>query len=160
MSREKGIERGILLAALEAALLSAARKRYGGRTNVHLTIDPKTCNITAYETKIIVDKVSDKDMEISKSDVKKLFSDKAEAESVDLPLDVHDFGRIAAQTAKQVIFQKVREAERDVIYAEFKDKVGQVVSGTVMRKEKIITTLISAKLKLFFPRVKRCPEKI
>ena len=64
---------GILLAALEAALLSAARKRYGGRTNVHLTIDPKTCNITAYETKIIVDKVSDKDMEISKSDVKKLF---------------------------------------------------------------------------------------
>ncbi|MDP1759677.1 MAG: transcription termination factor NusA [Thermodesulfovibrionales bacterium] len=136
MSREKGIERGILLAALEAALLSAARKRYGGRTNVHLTIDPKTCNITAYETKIIVDKVSDKDMEISKSDVKKLFSDKAEAESVDLPLNVHDFGRIAAQTAKQVIFQKVREAERDVIYAEFKDKIGQVVSGTVMRKEK------------------------
>ena len=55
---------------------------------------------------------------------------------MDLPLDVHDFGRIAAQTAKQVIFQKVREAERDVIYAEFKDKVGQVVSGTVMRKEK------------------------
>jgi N utilization substance protein A len=136
ISREKGIEKGILLAALEAAMLSAARKRYGGRTNIHLKIDPKTCNITAYETKIIVDKVSDKDMEISRSDVKKLFSDKAGAESVDLPLAIHDFGRIAAQTAKQVIFQKVREAERDVIYAEFKDKVGQVVSGTVMRKEK------------------------
>jgi N utilization substance protein A len=59
-----------------------------------------------------------------------------EGDSVDFELDLHDLGRIAAQTAKQVIFQRVREAERDVIYGEFKDKAGQIVSGTVMRKEK------------------------
>jgi len=136
ISREKGIEKEILLGALESALLSAARKRYGGRTNVNLKIDPKTCNINVYETKKIVDKVADKDMEISKADVKKLFPDKINEENIDLPLTFQDFGRIAAQTAKQVIFQKVREAERDVIYNEFKGKVGQIISGIVIRKEK------------------------
>jgi len=136
ISKEKGIDREILLGALEAALLSAARKRYGGRTNIDLKIDPKTCDINVYETKKIVEKVVDKDMEISMTDVKKLFPDKVDEESVNVPIALQDFGRIAAQTAKQVIFQKVREAERDVIYNEFKDKVGQIVSGIVMRKER------------------------
>ncbi|MBI4689635.1 MAG: transcription termination/antitermination protein NusA [Nitrospirae bacterium] len=136
ISREKGIDKGVLLAAVESALLSAARKRYGGRTNVNLKIDPKTCNINVYETKMVVEKVVDKDMEISGADVKKLFPDKIDEGSIDVPLALQDFGRIAAQTAKQVIFQKVREAERDVIYNEFKDKVGQILSGVVMRKEK------------------------
>jgi len=62
--------------------------------------------------------------------------EKKEGETIDFPMDLHDLGRIAAQTAKQVIFQRVREAERDVIYNEFKDKVGQIISGVVMRKEK------------------------
>jgi len=136
LSREKGIEKEILLNALESALLSAARKRYGDRTNVNLTIDSKTCNIDVYETKKIVDKVLDKDLEISNADVKKSFPGSIGKESVDIPLDLQDFGRIAAQTAKQVIFQKVREAERDVIYNEFKGKVGQILSGVVLRKEK------------------------
>lgn len=136
ISREKGIEKEVLLNALEAALLSAARKRYGDRTNVHLKIDPKTCNVNVYETKQVVEKVLDKDLEISKADVKKSFPDSAGQESVDIPLNLQDFGRIAAQTAKQVIFQKVREAERDVIYNEFKGKAGQILSGVVIRKEK------------------------
>lgn len=136
ISREKGIGKEVLLSALESALLSAARKRYGGKPNIGLKIDPKTCNINIYETKTVVEKVTDKDIEISKSEVKRLFPDKVGAESINIPLALNDFGRIAAQTAKQVIFQKVREAERDVIYTEFKDKVGQIVSGVVMRKEK------------------------
>jgi N utilization substance protein A len=83
-----------------------------------------------------VPKVSNKDEEISINDAKKFSPEAIEGETVNVPLDLHDFSRIAAQTAKQVIFQRVREAERDVIYSEFKDKVGQVVSGMVMRKEK------------------------
>lgn len=157
ISREKGIEREILLAALESALLSAARKRYGGRTNVNLKIDPKTCNITVYETKKIVEKVVDKDVEISVADVKKLFPDMVDQESVDTPLDLQDFGRIAAQTAKQVIFQKVREAERDVIYNEFKDKVGQIVSGIVMRKEKGIYYINIGKTEAVLPQNETLP---
>ncbi len=152
ISREKGIGREVLLSALESALLSAARKKYGGRTNVNLRIDPKTCNITVYETKTIVEKVADKDMEISVADAKKLFPDRVVGESIDIPLDLHDFGRIAAQTAKQVIFQKVREAERDVIYNEFKDKVGQIVSGVVMRKEKGIYYINIGKTEAVLPQ--------
>ncbi|MCX5715918.1 MAG: transcription termination factor NusA, partial [Candidatus Omnitrophica bacterium] len=123
------------------------------------TIDPKTCNITAYETKIIVDKVSDKDMEISKSDVKKLFSDKAGAESVDLPLAVQDFGRIAAQTAKQVIIQRFREAERDVIYEDFQAKVGNIVTGAVHRFERGDIIVDLGKTEGVLPRHQQCPHE-
>jgi N utilization substance protein A len=136
ISREKGIPRDVLIETLRSALLSAARKKFGGRTNIDLTIDPKTCDISAFEIKKIVPKVSNKDEEISVNDAKKISPEAIEGETVNVPLDLHDFSRIAAQTAKQVIFQRVREAERDVIYSEFKDKVGQVVSGMVMRKEK------------------------
>ncbi len=136
VSREKGISKEILIEALESALLSAMRKRYGGRTNINLIIDRQKCNIRVFETKTIVSDVKDPFEEISVSDARKIDSEKNEGDTVDIPLDLHDLGRIAAQTAKQVIFQRVREAERDVIYSEFKDKAGQIVTGTVMRKEK------------------------
>ncbi len=159
ISREKGIGREVLLGALEAALLSAARKRYGGRANVNLKIDPKTCNINVYETMKIVDKVVDKEMEISREDVKKTFPDRINEESIDVPLALHDFGRIAAQTAKQVIFQKVRDAERDVIYNEFKDKVGQTISGVVMRKEKGICYINIGKTEAVLPQSEALPTE-
>jgi N utilization substance protein A len=136
ISREKGISREVLVETLRSALLSATRKRFGGRTNIDLTIDPKTCDISVFETKNIVANVTNKDEEISLPDAKKISPEAFEGDTVNIPLDLHDFSRIAAQTAKQVIFQRVREAERDVIYSEFKDKVGQIVSGIVMRKEK------------------------
>ena len=136
ISREKGIPKETMVEALESALLSAMRKKYGGRTNIHLTIDRKKCNIRVFETKLIAAQVSDPDLEISVKDAAKIDPAKKEGEEVEFPLDLQDLGRIAAQTAKQVIFQRVREAERDVIYSEFKDKAGRIVSGTVMRKEK------------------------
>ncbi|MCE5194242.1 MAG: transcription termination factor NusA [Nitrospiraceae bacterium] len=152
ISREKGIGREILINALESALLSAARKKHGGRANVNLRIDPGTCNIAIFETKKIVDAVVDKDLEISKKDAKKIAPDNKVGDDVEIMLDVHDFGRIAAQTAKQVIFQKVREAERDVIFNEFKDKVGQIVTGTVIRKERNIYFLNIGKTEAMLPQ--------
>jgi N utilization substance protein A len=136
ISREKGIPKETLIEALESALVSAMRKKYGGRTNIHLTIDRARCNIIAYETKTVVASVINPLEEISVGEAAKVDSEKKEGETIDFPMDLHDLGRIAAQTAKQVIFQRVREAERDVIYNEFKDKVGQIISGVVMRKEK------------------------
>lgn len=136
ISREKGIPKDMLIKTLESALLTAARKKYGGRTNVNLRIDPKTCNISLFETKTIVAKVSNKDEEISIEEAQKSFPDNSVGDAVESPLHFQDFGRIAAQTAKQVIFLRVREAERDIIFNEFKDKVGHIVSGIVMRKEK------------------------
>lgn len=136
ISREKGISKDILVKTLEAALLSAARKKYGGRLNVSLRIDPKTCNINVFEVKKIVEKVLNKDEEISVEDAGKIFIGKSTGDEVEVPIHLQDFGRIAAQTAKQVILQKVREAERDVIYKEFKEKIGNIISGVVMRRER------------------------
>lgn len=151
ISREKGIARDVLLETLRSALLSAARKKFGGRTNIDLTIDPRTCDISAFEIKKIVSVVSNKDEEISLDKAKKISPEAAEGDTVNIPLDLHDFSRIAAQTAKQVIFQRVREAERDVIYNEFKGKVGQVVGGTIMRKEKGIYFLNIGKTEALLP---------
>ncbi|MEW6054463.1 MAG: transcription termination factor NusA [Nitrospirota bacterium] len=159
ISREKGIPRDVLLETLRSALLSAARKRFGGRTNIDLIIDPKTCSISVFETKTVVATVSNKDEEISIKDAEKISPDAVEGSTVNLPLDFHDFSRIAAQTAKQVIFQRVREAERDVIYNEFKDKVGQIVSGIVMRKEKGVYFLNLGKTEAVLPIKETLPNE-
>ena len=159
ISREKGISRDVLIETLRSALLSAARKRFGGRTNIDLTIDPKNCDISVFETKTIVSEVSNKDEEISVEDAAKLSPDATVGNTVNVPLDFHDFSRIAAQTAKQVIFQRVREAERDVIFNEFKDKVGQVVTGVVMRKEKGIYFLNLGKTEALLPIKEALPNE-
>lgn len=136
MCREKGIPREVVFSALESALLSAARKKHGGRTNVHLTIDRTSGDIDVYETKMVVEEVENKDEQMTLAQALEIREDAAIGMEVVFPLDIHDLGRIAAQTAKQVIFQRVRDAERDVIYGEFKDKIGQIISGTVIRRER------------------------
>jgi N utilization substance protein A len=151
ISREKGISREILIETLRSALLSAARKRFGERTNIDLTIDPKTCDIFVFETKKVVSKISNVNEEISLDKARKISPEAVEGDIVNTPLDFHDFSRIAAQTAKQVIFQRVREAEREVIYNEFKEKVGQIVSGVVMRKEKGVYFLNLGKTEAILP---------
>jgi len=157
MSREKGIPKEILLSTLESALLSAARKRYGGRMNVNLRIDPKTCAITVFETKKVVELVANKDEEITPAEANKIASGKSLGDEVEVPIYLQDFGRIAAQTAKQVIFQRVREAERDVIFKEFKDKVGHIISGVVMRKEKNFYFLNIGKTEAVLPQKDSLP---
>lgn len=136
ISREKGISRDTLLKGLEAALQSAIRKKFGGRTDINLKIEPKTCDITVFEVKRVVEKVRNTNEEISIEDALSLYPDKKIGDIVEIPIHLRDLGRIAAQTAKQVLFQKVKAAERDVIYDEYKEKVGQIISGTVLRREK------------------------
>jgi N utilization substance protein A len=136
ISREKAIPKEVLLNALQSALQSAARKRFGGRTNINLRIDPKSCEITVTEAKRVVETVSDSNEEITLKEAKRIRPEANIGDIIELPIQLEDFGRIAAQTAKQVILQRVREAEKDVIYNEYKDKKGTVVSGTVIRKEK------------------------
>jgi N utilization substance protein A len=157
ISREKSIPREMLLSTLESALLSAARKKYGGRTNVNLRIDPKTCNIAVFETKMIVKKVTNRDEEISEEDAAVFAQGKNLGEEVEVPIYLQDFGRIAAQTAKQVIFQRVREAERDVIFKEFKDKAGRIISGAVIRREKGIYFLNIGKTEAVLPQRESLP---
>lgn len=136
ISKEKGISKDALLQLLESALITAAKKRFSGNPNITLHIDPKTCNVQAFEVKRVVAEVFNKNEEVSLEEIKNTFPDKTFGDTIERPIAVHDLGRIAAQTAKQVLFQKVREVEKDVIFDEFKDKIGQVVTVTIMRKEK------------------------
>jgi N utilization substance protein A len=159
ISREKGISREILIEALESALLSAMRKKYGGRSNINLVMDRQKCHISVFETKTVVHEVKDPQEEISVEDAEKIAPGKKEGETVDISLDLQDLGRIAAQTAKQVIFQRVREAERDVIYNEFKDKVGQIVSGVVMRREKAFYYVNLGKTEAILPIKETLPSE-
>ncbi|MCK4911532.1 MAG: transcription termination/antitermination protein NusA [Thermodesulfovibrionales bacterium] len=136
ISRDKGLPRGVLLEAIRSALLSAAKKKYGGKENLGLDIDEKTFEINLYEFKNVVEEPEDPEADITLEEGKKLDPEVEIGGQIIIPMVFQDFGRIAAQTAKQVIFQRVREAERDIIYNEYKDKVGEMVSGTVMRREK------------------------
>lgn len=159
ISREKGISRDALIEVLESALFSAVRKRYGNRTNISLKIDPKTCEIRVFETRNIVESVANPEEEIALSDVLKRFPDKSVGDTIETPIALNDFGRIAAQTAKQVIFQKVREAERDIIFDEYKDKTGQIVGGTVIRKEKGFYYIHIGKTEALLPQRDALPNE-
>lgn len=134
--REKGISKDAVIELLETALISAIRKKYGNKSSIKIKIDSQSFDINIFELKKVVENVSDPYTEISIDEVKQKYVDKGIGDTVEVPLSIQDFGRIAVQTAKHVLFQKIKEIERSVIYEEFKDKVGTVVSGTVLRKEK------------------------
>ncbi|MCX8030876.1 MAG: transcription termination factor NusA [Thermodesulfovibrionales bacterium] len=136
ISKEKGISQQSIIKLLESALITAAKKKFGGNPNILVRIDTKTCELQVLEKKKLVKNVTNKNNEVAFDEYKDLFPDKSIGDEIEVPISVQDFGRIAAQTAKQVLLQKVRELEKDLIYDEFKDKVGQIVTVTVNRKEK------------------------
>jgi len=135
ISKEKGISKEMVVEAVESALVSAAKKRYGAQ-RIAVQIDPKRGDIIMYAYKKVVPVIANPEEEITLEDAQALFPDAQMDGEVPLQVEFQGFGRIAAQTARQVIVQKVREAERDVILKEFNDKIGQLVNGIVLRHEK------------------------
>lgn len=133
---EKNLSHDIVMETVKAALASAYKKDYGSRDQeVRVDIDENTGAIKVYVMKEVVDKVEDKMVQISIVDAVKVKKDAKTGDTVDI-LDIPaDFGRIAAQTAKQVIIQRIREAERDMVFEEFKDKENELVNGVVQRVE-------------------------
>ncbi|MBI5740325.1 MAG: transcription termination/antitermination protein NusA [Nitrospirae bacterium] len=136
MSKERGIPKESIIGTLESALLSAVRKKYGIKVEINIKIDPKTGDIVITALKKVVEKVTNPMEEISLKEARNSDPSKQIDDMVESSIAVEDFGRIAAQTAKQVLFQRVREAEKEAIFEEYKDKAGQIVSGVVIRKEK------------------------
>jgi len=136
IGREKGIGREVLFEALESALLSASKKTMGSGDNVRMHLDRQTGQLRVFCRKKVVKKVFDSKTEISVADAKALKPDADVGDEIEIELEPREFGRIAAQTAKQVILQRVREAERDGIFDEFHGKEGQIVRGVVHRIEK------------------------
>jgi N utilization substance protein A len=135
ISKEKGISKEMVIEAVESALVSAAKKKYGAQ-RIAVQIDPKRGDIIMYAYKKVVPEVVNTEEEITLEEAQALFPEAEMDGEVPFQVEFEGFGRIAAQTARQVIVQKVREAERDVVFKEFNDKVGQLVNGIVLRHEK------------------------
>ncbi len=135
IAKEKGVEPEIIINAVQDALEAAARKRYKSEA-LRARFNTDNGQLELYAVKKIVDEVTDASTQISLSEAQQLYGDEAEVDmEIEFPRPTEDLGRIAAQTAKQVIFQKVREAERENVYAEYSQRIGEVVSGMVKRFE-------------------------
>ena len=132
---EKGIPREKLLPVVESALVSAYKKSFGVGCEVNVNIDEGTGEIKIALVKIVVSKVEDTKKEISKKEAKKLGFEKVKVkDKVEIEVTSPEFGRIAAQTAKQVVLQKIRNEEKELIYEEFKDKEREIITGIIQRK--------------------------
>lgn len=136
VEKDKGIEKTVIIDALETALLTAAKKKYGLEKEIEAHYNEDLGEIELFQFKAVVEKVANADTEIDFKKAKELDPDVTLGDSIGVKLDSSEFGRIAAQTAKQVIIQKVRDAERDIIFNEFNVRKGEVVSGTCRRIEK------------------------
>src|SRR5262245_3760151 len=148
LGREKGIDKEVLFEALESALLSASRKSLGPGDNVRIHIDRKTGEFRVYNRKKVVEEVNDPETEMTLAEAQALAPEAELGVELELLQDkpLQDLGRIAAQTAKQVILQKVRDAEREGIYSEFVGKEGQILRGVVHRIEKSNVSLEVGKI--------------
>ncbi|MGQ9474064.1 MAG: transcription termination factor NusA [Candidatus Caldatribacteriaceae bacterium] len=136
IEKAKGIPKEALKKAIELALLSAYRKNFkSSHKGISVILDSENGTIRVLAKKMVVEKLKDSTMEISKEEARRLGFDAQVGEYIDIEITPKDFGRIAAQTAKQVILQRIREAERDRIYEEFVEKAGEIVTGIVNRKE-------------------------
>ncbi len=135
VGKDKGIDRKVIIEALEQAVLTASRKKYGHQGEIEVHYNEEIGEIELFQFKQVVEEVVDPASEIAIKEAKALDNEAQIGDSLGVKLDT-DFGRIGAQTAKQVIIQKVRDAERENVYNEFKDRKGDLVSGAVQRMEK------------------------
>ena len=137
VSKEKGIDKSILIAALETAMVSAAKKTFGHQRKIEAQFNPEIGEVELFEAKTVVESVADSAVEVALNEAKDTLDPDAEiGDELLCKLDSSIFGRIAAQAAKQNIVQRVRDAEREIIYNEFKGREGQLVNGIVQRFER------------------------
>ncbi len=135
VGKDKGIDRKVIIEALEQAVLTASRKKYGHQGEIEVRYNEEVGEIELFQFKQVVEEVMDPPTEISLDEARDLDNEAQLGDSLGVKLNT-DFGRIGAQTAKQVIIQRVRDAERENVYNEFKDRKGDLASGTVQRMEK------------------------
>jgi N utilization substance protein A len=157
--REKGVSRETLMAAVHEALLSAAKKAVGPARELRVEIDPKNGDIRAFAKLIVADRVISQHDQISVFDARRLKADAKVGDEIEKEVTPTGFGRVAAQYAKQALMQKVRQAEKALIFTEFKDRVGDIVSGTVRRFDRSDVILDLGKYEALMPNKERVPTE-
>jgi len=135
ITKEKGIDKEIVLDAMSAALNAAYKKNFNSLTNSRVTIDTDTGDIKVYSFKTVVEEVSNSDIEISLEQARGIVKDIAVGETIEEEVTPKDFGRVAASTAKQVVVQKIKEAEKNSLMEEFKDKQDELMVGILSRED-------------------------
>lgn len=136
IEREKGISKDIVIEALTSALLSAYKKNYGAAADARVNIDDETGEIKVYASKAIVEEVTDRETEISLEDAKKVNPRYEIGGICEFEITPASFGRIAAQTARQVVLQRIREAEREITFDKFANRANDIMTATVRKRER------------------------
>lgn len=157
--REKGISRDVLIGAVQEALLSAAKKAVGPAREMRVQIDQKSGDIQAFARLVVSDKVVSKHDQISAFDARRLKADAQVGEEIEVEVTPAGFGRIASQYAKQALMQQIRKAEKALIFTEFKDRVGDIISGTVRRFDRSDVLVDLGKYEAILPNRERVPTE-
>ncbi len=159
VSRDKGLDKSVLIGTLEEAIRSAVKRKYGMSDNFEVTYSDDTGEIEVFQFKEVVTEVEDPDTQISLLEAKRLDPESTIGEELGVKLDVSDFGRIAAQSAKQVIIQRMKDAERDLIFDDYKDRVGEIISGIVQRVDKGNIVLNLGRAEALLPSSEQIPRE-
>lgn len=157
--REKGIPRERLIGAVQEALLTAAKRAIGPARELRATIDPKTGHIRAWARLIVAERVVSKHDQIALAEARRIKPDAQVGEEIEVEVTTEGFGRIASQVAKQALLQALRKIEKEMILDEFKDRVGQVVSGTVRRFDRSDVIVDLGKCEALMPARERVPTE-
>jgi len=156
---ERGLPKETVIQAVEQALVSAYRRNFGGGQNISAAIDPTTGKVRIFAHKVIVDEVHDRRAEISLADARAYDPMAEVGATIQIESTPNDFGRIAAQTAKQVVLQRIREAERDALYSKFAGREGEIVHGTVHNVDAQSITVMIDKIEAVLPRAEQIPTE-
>ena len=159
VSRDKGIEREVLVTTLEEAMRSAARKKFGHDLDLEVAYNEEFGEIEAFQFKEVVTEVEEPILEISLEEGRKLDPECEVGDSLGIKLDTDTFGRIAAQSAKQVIIQKMKDAEREMIYEDYKDRRGEIINGIVQRLDKGGITVNLGRAEAVIPYREQVPRE-
>ncbi|MBO4312298.1 MAG: transcription termination factor NusA [Desulfovibrionaceae bacterium] len=159
ISKDKGLDRDMLIATLEEAVRTSVQRKYGDNLDVEVRYNDETGDLEVYQFKIVVAEVEDPIREISLEDARSHDPAVQCDDEIGLRLKVEDLGRIAAQSAKQVIIQRMRDAEQEMIYEEYKDRVGEIVSGTIHRRDKGGWVVNIGRVEALLPKEEQIPRE-
>ena len=159
ISKDKGIDRDMLVDTLEEAVRSSVYKKYGSNLDIEVNFNEDNGEIEVYQFKVVVDEIGDPNNEILLEDAKEHDPNVQLEDELGFTLDVKDLGRIAAQSAKQVLMQKMRDAEQEIIYEEYKDRVGEIMSGIIQRRDRAGWIINLGRTEALLPRDEQIPKE-
>ena len=160
VSREKGIDRQTLIHTLEEAIKSAIRKKYGSKLDLDVTFNEEYGEIEAFQFKEVVEEITDPDKQVLLSEALKLDGESEIGDELGIKMDTETLGRIAAQSAKQVIIQKMKDAEREVVYDEFRGRKGEIVNGIIQRVDKGAILVNIGQAEAILPQKEQIPREV